>query len=186
MTKVAINGFGRIGRLVARLLIEKAGSGNGLRLRAIVVRQGGVPRDAVTGQVVMDFSLVPDREGQVKVLDAEPPRPAPTAASGALADPHLALAAELEGSDRPAARAAYRAALRADPGSLQAGGPEVEGEGGDHQRKPGELEDEEELPDELLAIGVGAPHRRDQRLEGEDHHHPHLLEDVLHGQKPAG
>ncbi|MFC9430875.1 glyceraldehyde-3-phosphate dehydrogenase [Streptomyces sp. NPDC056987] len=37
---VVLYGFGRIGRLVARLLIEKAGSGNGLRLRAIVVRQG--------------------------------------------------------------------------------------------------------------------------------------------------
>ncbi|MES9509823.1 glyceraldehyde-3-phosphate dehydrogenase [Streptomyces sp. NPDC000609] len=38
---VVLYGFGRIGRLVARLLIEKAGSGNGLRLRAIVVRRGG-------------------------------------------------------------------------------------------------------------------------------------------------
>ncbi|THC51459.1 glyceraldehyde-3-phosphate dehydrogenase [Streptomyces sp. A1499] len=38
---VVLYGFGRIGRLVARLLIEKAGSGNGLRLRAIVVRPGG-------------------------------------------------------------------------------------------------------------------------------------------------
>ena len=33
-------GFGRIGRLLARLLIEKAGGGHGLRLRAIVVRRG--------------------------------------------------------------------------------------------------------------------------------------------------
>ncbi|WP_335936115.1 glyceraldehyde-3-phosphate dehydrogenase [Streptomyces sp. PTD5-9] len=39
---VVLYGFGRIGRLVARLLIEKTGSGNGLRLRAIVVRGGGV------------------------------------------------------------------------------------------------------------------------------------------------
>ncbi|MGV9251140.1 glyceraldehyde-3-phosphate dehydrogenase [Streptomyces sp. NPDC003697] len=38
---VVLYGFGRIGRLVARLLIEKSGSGNGLRLRAIVVRGGG-------------------------------------------------------------------------------------------------------------------------------------------------
>ncbi|MDG9700823.1 glyceraldehyde-3-phosphate dehydrogenase [Streptomyces sp. DH37] len=36
---VVLYGFGRIGRLLARLLIEKAGSGNGLRLRAIVVRR---------------------------------------------------------------------------------------------------------------------------------------------------
>lgn len=37
---VVLYGFGRIGRLVARMLVEKAGSGNGLRLRAIVVRKG--------------------------------------------------------------------------------------------------------------------------------------------------
>ncbi|MEV6792202.1 glyceraldehyde-3-phosphate dehydrogenase [Streptomyces sp. NPDC051320] len=42
---VVLYGFGRIGRLVARLLIEKAGSGNGLRLRAIVVRRGGAAKD---------------------------------------------------------------------------------------------------------------------------------------------
>ncbi|MEW2044203.1 glyceraldehyde-3-phosphate dehydrogenase [Streptomyces sp. NPDC005476] len=42
---VVLYGFGRIGRLVARLLIEKSGSGNGLRLRAIVVRGGGRPAD---------------------------------------------------------------------------------------------------------------------------------------------
>ncbi|MGW3104443.1 glyceraldehyde-3-phosphate dehydrogenase [Streptomyces sp. NPDC001100] len=57
---VVLYGFGRIGRLVARLLIEKAGSGNGLRLRAIVVRQGGdqdivkraslLRRDSIHGQ----------------------------------------------------------------------------------------------------------------------------------------
>jgi glyceraldehyde 3-phosphate dehydrogenase len=38
---VVLYGFGRIGRLVARLLIEKTGSGDQLRLRAIVVRKGG-------------------------------------------------------------------------------------------------------------------------------------------------
>ncbi|GAB2528298.1 glyceraldehyde-3-phosphate dehydrogenase [Paramicrobacterium agarici] len=37
---VVLYGFGRIGRLVARLLIAHAGSGAGLRLRAIVVRKG--------------------------------------------------------------------------------------------------------------------------------------------------
>ncbi|MFI6843679.1 glyceraldehyde-3-phosphate dehydrogenase [Kitasatospora sp. NPDC050467] len=56
---VVLYGFGRIGRLVARLLIEKA-SDNGLRLRAIVVRQGGdqdivkraslLRRDSIHGQ----------------------------------------------------------------------------------------------------------------------------------------
>src|SRR3954453_5939180 len=39
-TDVVLYGFGRIGRLLARLLIEKAGGGHGLRLRAIVVRRG--------------------------------------------------------------------------------------------------------------------------------------------------
>ncbi|AUG80563.1 glyceraldehyde-3-phosphate dehydrogenase [Kitasatospora sp. MMS16-BH015] len=57
---VVLYGFGRIGRLVARLLIEKAGSGNGLRLKAIVVRNSGsedlvkraslLRRDSIHGQ----------------------------------------------------------------------------------------------------------------------------------------
>ncbi|MFE4368343.1 glyceraldehyde-3-phosphate dehydrogenase [Streptomyces sp. NPDC056835] len=57
---VVLYGFGRIGRLLARLLIEKTGSGNGLRLRAIVVRRGAgqdivkraslLRRDSVHGQ----------------------------------------------------------------------------------------------------------------------------------------
>ena len=38
---VVLFGFGRIGRLLARLLVEKTGSGEQLRLRAIVVRKGG-------------------------------------------------------------------------------------------------------------------------------------------------
>jgi glyceraldehyde 3-phosphate dehydrogenase len=37
---VVLYGFGRIGRLLARLLVEKTGSGQQLRLRAIVVRGG--------------------------------------------------------------------------------------------------------------------------------------------------
>ncbi|SDS50382.1 glyceraldehyde-3-phosphate dehydrogenase [Agrococcus carbonis] len=40
-TDVVLYGFGRIGRLLARILIGHAGSGLGLRLRAIVVRKGG-------------------------------------------------------------------------------------------------------------------------------------------------
>lgn len=38
---VVLYGFGRIGRLLARLLIERQGTNNKLRLRAIVVRGGG-------------------------------------------------------------------------------------------------------------------------------------------------
>ena len=40
-TDVVLYGFGRIGRLLARILIAHAGNGGGLRLRAIVVRRGG-------------------------------------------------------------------------------------------------------------------------------------------------
>ena len=39
-TDVVLYGFGRIGRLLARLLIERTGGGGKLRLRAIVVRPG--------------------------------------------------------------------------------------------------------------------------------------------------
>jgi len=42
---VVLYGFGRIGRLLARLLIEKTGGGDCLRLRAIVVRRGKAPND---------------------------------------------------------------------------------------------------------------------------------------------
>jgi len=42
---VVLYGFGRIGRLLARILIEKAGGGENLRLRAIVVRDGGAEND---------------------------------------------------------------------------------------------------------------------------------------------
>ena len=38
---IVLYGFGRIGRLLARLLIEKTGGGQQLRLKAIVVRKGG-------------------------------------------------------------------------------------------------------------------------------------------------
>ena len=44
---VVIYGFGRIGRLLARLLVEKTGSGDQLRLRAIVVRKGKSADDLV-------------------------------------------------------------------------------------------------------------------------------------------
>ncbi len=39
-TDVVLYGFGRIGRLLARILIAHAGNGEGLRLRAVVVRKG--------------------------------------------------------------------------------------------------------------------------------------------------
>lgn len=44
---VVLYGFGRIGRLMARLLIEKTGGGGNLRLKAIVVRPGRAKNDLV-------------------------------------------------------------------------------------------------------------------------------------------
>ncbi|MFK8048896.1 MAG: glyceraldehyde-3-phosphate dehydrogenase [Halioglobus sp.] len=44
---VILYGFGRIGRLMARILIEKTDGGAGLRLRAIVARKGKAPNDLV-------------------------------------------------------------------------------------------------------------------------------------------
>ncbi|BBB30105.1 glyceraldehyde-3-phosphate dehydrogenase [Neptunomonas japonica] len=44
-TDVVLYGFGRIGRLLARLLIERTGGGQSLRLRAIVVRKGKADND---------------------------------------------------------------------------------------------------------------------------------------------
>jgi len=42
---VVLYGFGRIGRLIARILIDKAGGGDVLRLRAIVIRKGKLDND---------------------------------------------------------------------------------------------------------------------------------------------
>ena len=42
---VVLYGFGRIGRLLARILVEKSGGGTNLRLRAIVVRKGKADND---------------------------------------------------------------------------------------------------------------------------------------------
>ncbi len=44
-TDVVLYGFGRIGRLMARLLVEKTGGGENLRLKAIVVRPGKAADD---------------------------------------------------------------------------------------------------------------------------------------------
>jgi glyceraldehyde 3-phosphate dehydrogenase len=44
-TDVILYGFGRIGRLLARLMLDRAGSGHSLRLRAVVVRKGNAEND---------------------------------------------------------------------------------------------------------------------------------------------
>ncbi|CEA08385.1 Glyceraldehyde-3-phosphate dehydrogenase [Arthrobacter saudimassiliensis] len=69
-TDVVLYGFGRIGRLLARILIEHAGGGHGLRLRAIVVRKGSendivkraslLRRDSVHG--AFDGTITVDEE----------------------------------------------------------------------------------------------------------------------------
>ena len=60
-TDVVLYGFGRIGRLLARILVDRVGAGDGLRLRAVVVRKGAendllkraslLRRDSVHGSV---------------------------------------------------------------------------------------------------------------------------------------
>jgi glyceraldehyde 3-phosphate dehydrogenase len=69
---VVLYGFGRIGRLLARILISHAGGGSGLRLRAIVVRKGGandlqkraslLQRDSVHGPFAGSVSVDEDAQ----------------------------------------------------------------------------------------------------------------------------
>ncbi|MGO4427780.1 glyceraldehyde 3-phosphate dehydrogenase NAD-binding domain-containing protein, partial [Streptomyces sp. MCAF7] len=95
---VVLYGFGRIGRLVARLLIEKAGSGNGLRLRAIVVRKGAgqdlvkraslLRRDSIHGQfhgtITVDEanSTIVANGNEIKVIYSDDPTSVDYAAYG--------------------------------------------------------------------------------------------------------
>jgi len=74
---IVLYGFGRIGRLLARLLIEKSGQGYPLRLRAIVVRggKGGdlekraslLRRDSVHGQ--FNGSITIDEERKAIIVN---------------------------------------------------------------------------------------------------------------------
>lgn len=74
---VVLYGFGRIGRLLARLLIEKSGAGYPLRLRAIVVRGGKegdlekraslLRRDSVHGQ--FNGSITIDKERKALITN---------------------------------------------------------------------------------------------------------------------
>ncbi|WP_394289363.1 glyceraldehyde-3-phosphate dehydrogenase [Microbacterium sp.] len=76
-TDVVLYGFGRIGRLLARILIDHAGNGHGLRLRAIVVRRGSdndldkraslLARDSVHGP--FPGSITVDHENDVLVAN---------------------------------------------------------------------------------------------------------------------
>ncbi|MFA5630777.1 MAG: glyceraldehyde-3-phosphate dehydrogenase [Porticoccaceae bacterium] len=69
---VVLYGFGRIGRLVARLLIEKAGGGDLLRLRAIVVRKGKSDEDlAKRASLLRRDSVHGSFKGTIRVLEEE-------------------------------------------------------------------------------------------------------------------
>ncbi len=72
---VVLYGFGRIGRILARLLIERTGSGNKLRLRAVVVRKGSdddlykraslLRRDSVHGPFNGSIDVLPEENAIV-------------------------------------------------------------------------------------------------------------------------
>ena len=74
---VVLYGFGRIGRLLTRILVEKSGPGYPLRLRAIVVRGGKegdlqkraslLRRDSVHGQ--FNGSIVVDEENKALIVN---------------------------------------------------------------------------------------------------------------------
>jgi glyceraldehyde 3-phosphate dehydrogenase len=75
---VVLYGFGRIGRLVARILVGKTGRGDALRLRAIVVRKGGgkddlekraslLRRDSVHGHFAGTITV--DAEGEALIVN---------------------------------------------------------------------------------------------------------------------
>jgi glyceraldehyde 3-phosphate dehydrogenase len=67
---VVLFGFGRIGRLLARLLIEKTGTGSKLRLRAIVVRKKKVPDLYKRANLLMTDSVHGRYKGSVVVDEA--------------------------------------------------------------------------------------------------------------------
>ncbi|PIE23736.1 MAG: glyceraldehyde-3-phosphate dehydrogenase [Planctomycetota bacterium] len=74
---VVLYGFGRIGRLLARMLIQRTGRGDALRLRAIVVRRGAeedlhkraslLRRDSVHGRFA--GSILIDEENQALIAN---------------------------------------------------------------------------------------------------------------------
>ncbi|RLP78024.1 glyceraldehyde-3-phosphate dehydrogenase [Mycetocola tolaasinivorans] len=67
---VVLYGFGRIGRILARLLITHAGGGHGLRLRAIVVRPGGENDLKKRASLLRHDSVHGDFPGTVTVDEA--------------------------------------------------------------------------------------------------------------------
>lgn len=67
---VVLYGFGRIGRLMARLLIEKTAGGDVLRLRAIVVRKGKADSDIIKrASLLRRDSVHGSLKGTIRVLE---------------------------------------------------------------------------------------------------------------------
>src|SRR5436305_9271587 len=77
------------------------------------------------------------------------------------------------------AEAVDRAEQDEEVAGLQSGGAVVDGDHRQNQREPAEPEREQELVYELTAVGIRWAQRGHGRLPGEDHHVPHLLEQVL-------
>ena len=77
---IVLYGFGRIGRLMARLLVQTTGAGNYFRLRAVVVRKGGendlvkraslLRRDSVHGRFIGTIRV--DLEQDLLVVNGNP------------------------------------------------------------------------------------------------------------------
>jgi glyceraldehyde 3-phosphate dehydrogenase len=68
---VVLYGFGRIGRLVARILAGKTGGGDNLRLRAIVVRPGGSNDLAKRASLLRRDSIHGPFSGEVQIDEAD-------------------------------------------------------------------------------------------------------------------
>ncbi|AMM34495.1 Glyceraldehyde-3-phosphate dehydrogenase [Sinomonas atrocyanea] len=68
-TDIVLYGFGRIGRLLARLLVEKTGGGHGLRLRAVVVRRASDRDLAKRASLLRRDSVHGSFEGTIRVDD---------------------------------------------------------------------------------------------------------------------
>lgn len=70
-TDVVLYGFGRIGRLLARIIIDHSGSGRSLNLRAIVVRKGAENDLVKRANLLRRDSVHGPFNGTIKVLEDE-------------------------------------------------------------------------------------------------------------------
>lgn len=70
-TDVVLYGFGRIGRILTRILVNHSGSGNGLNLRAIVVRKGADNDLQKRANLLRRDSVHGHFNGQIQVIEEE-------------------------------------------------------------------------------------------------------------------